>query len=181
VDKVRRVSLPDAVSLFESVFAALNHSGARYVVVGGVATVLHGHARLTADIDLIVDLAPAAARAVVEALAGLGLRPRAHVPLSAFADPAARAEWVRGKSMKVFSLWDPANPMREVDLFLEHPLPFDELWARAIEVTLDTTTVRIASLDDLILLKRLAGRPEDLQDIAALEFIRERHHQRNKP
>jgi predicted nucleotidyltransferase len=169
------------VSLFESVFAALNDSGARYVVVGGVATVLHGHARLTADIDIIVDLAPAAASAVVDALAGLGLRPRAPVPLSAFADPAARAEWVRGKAMTVFSLWDPSNPMLEIDLFLEHPLPFDELWARSIEVTLDTTTVRIAALDDLIALKRLAARPEDLQDIAALEIIRERHHERSRP
>ena len=40
--------------LYEPLFHALNASGARYVVVGGVATVLHGYARLTADIDLII-------------------------------------------------------------------------------------------------------------------------------
>ena len=39
--------------LYEPLFRTLNASGARYVVVGGVATVLHGYARLTADIDLI--------------------------------------------------------------------------------------------------------------------------------
>jgi hypothetical protein len=46
--------------LFEPLFAALEAAGARYVVVGGVATVLQGFARLTAGVDLIVDLEPAA-------------------------------------------------------------------------------------------------------------------------
>ena len=42
--------------LYEPLFRALNASGTRYVVVGGVATVLHGYARFTADVDLILDL-----------------------------------------------------------------------------------------------------------------------------
>jgi predicted nucleotidyltransferase len=162
------------LALFESIFAALEASGSRYVVVGGVATVLHGHARLTADVDLIVDLERNAATALVNALVSIGFRPRAPVPPSMFADPDARADWVKSKGMRVFSLWDPKNPMREVDLFIEHPMPFEELWARSVEVKLDTFTVRIASIEDLIALKRLAGRPEDLQDIEALEKIRER-------
>jgi hypothetical protein len=44
------------VPLFEPIFEALNSVQVRYIVVGGVATVLHGFARLTADLDLIVDL-----------------------------------------------------------------------------------------------------------------------------
>jgi hypothetical protein len=32
------------VTLFEPIFAALEHAGIRYVTVGGVAVVLHGHA-----------------------------------------------------------------------------------------------------------------------------------------
>ena len=59
--------------LYEPLFQALNASGARYVVVGGVATVLHGYARLTADIDLIVDLESSAAETAMQTLAGLGL------------------------------------------------------------------------------------------------------------
>ena len=53
-------SLP--VSLFEPIFEALNRAQVRYVVVGGFATVLHGHARLTADIDLVIDLSPDTSR-----------------------------------------------------------------------------------------------------------------------
>ena len=43
------------VNPFEPVFRALNDAGVRYVIVGGFATVLHGHPRLTADIDLVLD------------------------------------------------------------------------------------------------------------------------------
>lgn len=162
------------MALFEPIFAALNASGGRYVVVGGLATVLHGHARLTADVDIIVDFDGPSALAIVEALVELGFKPRPPVPASQFADAASRADWVQNKGMRVFSLWDPKNPMREVDLFIEHPVDFEGLWARSVEIPLDSTTVRIASIDDLIALKRLAGRPEDLQDIAALEKIREK-------
>lgn len=162
------------MSLFESFFASLNTGEARYVVVGGLATVLHGFARLTADIDLVVDLDPVQAHATIAALVGLGLRPRAPVDAFAFADEAIRRTWIRDKGMRVFSLWDPATPMREIDLFVENPIPFTELWARSELVKLGSTTVRIASISDLIALKRLAGRPQDLQDIEALVEIGKR-------
>ena len=47
----------------ERIFAALDASDARYLVVGGVAVVLHGHPRLTADLDLVIALDPANVRA----------------------------------------------------------------------------------------------------------------------
>jgi len=77
------------VSLFEPVFEALNRAHVRYVVVGGLATVLHGHARLTADIDLVIDLSPPEATKTLEALVDLGFRPRAPVDPLAFAEALA--------------------------------------------------------------------------------------------
>ena len=59
------------VPLYESLFRALDVSGTRYVVFGGVATVLCGYARLTADIDLIVDLKSRRRRGPCRPLAGL--------------------------------------------------------------------------------------------------------------
>jgi hypothetical protein len=74
----------------ERIFAALEASGARYLVVGGVAVVLHGHPRFTADLDLAIALDPANVEAVLAALERLGYGPRAPVPLRAFADPDQR-------------------------------------------------------------------------------------------
>ncbi len=160
------------MALFEPVFAALAAADARYVVVGGLATVLHGFARLTADIDLIVDLEPPELEKTLTVFEALSLRPRAPVSLRDFANPDARGMWIEEKGMTVFSLWDPDRPMLELDLFAENPIPFGELWARSEVVALTGITVRIAGIDDLISLKRLAGRAQDLQDIEALEAIR---------
>jgi hypothetical protein len=154
------------VSLYEPLFAAL--AQVRYVLVGGLAVVIHGHARLTADVDLIIDLDPAEALKAMQALESLGLRPRAPVQAADFADPDLRRTWIEDKGMRVFSLWDPSNPLREVDVFVEHLIPFDELFARAEIVAIGKTVARVASIADLIELKRAASRPEDLSDIEAL-------------
>lgn len=162
------------VPLFEPIFEALNSAQVRYIVVGGVATVLHGFARLTADLDLIVDLEPAEARKAIATLSALGLRPRAPVKAESFADPAVRTEWIETKGMRVLSFWDPQVPLREVDVLAESPIAFEDLWARSKIVVLSTTSVRVVSIRDLITLKSVAGRPQDLQDIEALEEILKR-------
>jgi hypothetical protein len=81
------------VALFEPLFDALNRADVRYVVVGGVAVVLHGFARLTGDVDLAIDLQPAEARKAVATFGQLGLRPRLPVDLMQFADPSVRTTW----------------------------------------------------------------------------------------
>ena len=150
----------------------LNTAGVRYVVVGGLATVLHGYARLTADVDLAVDLAPEEATKMIQALVARGFRPQVPVLPEEFANPTVREVWFRDKHMRAFSLVDPVNPMRVVDLLLKPEIPFEELLARSQEVMLNKTKIRIASIDDLIALKRQAGRPQDLTDIEQLQAIR---------
>lgn len=139
---------------------------------------LHGHARLTADVDLAVDLAPQEARKMIHALEEKGFRPQAPVTASAFADPVVRETWRSEKHMKAFSLVDPANPMRVLDLLLNPEVPFEELWARSQEAIVGATPVRVVALDDLITLKRHAGRPQDLEDLKHLEAIRRKNAER---
>jgi predicted nucleotidyltransferase len=155
----------------ESVFQSLNERGGRYVVVGGLAVVLHGHLRATGDIDLIVDLSASQVEKTLAALSYAGFRPYAPIPASDFADPEKREAWAREKQMVVFSL-HPVAGVPMVDLFLEHPVEFDELWSRSIVVHVRGVPIRVASIDDLITLKRLAGRREDLADADALAAIK---------
>lgn len=161
------------MTTYERLFGELNEANIRYLVVGGLAVVLHGVARLTADIDLIVDLAPSEAARAIAALEKHGLQPRPPVRAADFADPKIRAEWIRSKGMQVFTMYDPGDPLTTVDLFVESPLPFEELWSRSVQFELPTTSVRVVSVADLIRLKRIAGRPLDVADVEALEALRQ--------
>lgn len=160
-------------SNIETVLAALNDAAVRYLVVGGVAVVLHGHLRTTADLDLVIDLEPDNARRAVAALAALGFRPRAPVPIESYADPAERRRFIDEKGMMVFSLWHPDMPAFEVDLFVMEPFRFDAVHARAVRVALSRTAATVISIDDLVALKESAGRPRDVEDVRVLRLIRE--------
>lgn len=161
------------VATYEDVFAALDTARVRFVVVGGVAVILHGSLRLTADLDLVIDLAAEEAVGAMEALTQLGLEPRLPVAAREFADNDTRAAWVRDRGMMVFTLIAPAGDLVEVDVFATEPFPFDEMYAAAKVVALADRSVHIASLDHLIAMKRVAGRPQDIADIEALEAIRD--------
>lgn len=162
------------MALYLPLFKALDDAGVRYVVVGGVATVLHGYARLTMDIDLIVDLVPEEASRAMQTLQALGFQPRIPVPATQFADSAKRKEWIEQKGMLVFSLHNPANPMLSIDVFADNPIPFADLHARAVCMVIDGVPVYVCSIEDLIELKRIAGRPQDILDIEKLQQIKSR-------
>jgi hypothetical protein len=158
---------------FDLVFAALARRDVRYLVVGGVAVVLHGVPRFTADIDLVLALDGANVLAALEALSGLGYQPRAPVPLLGFADPALRRAWIEDKGLTVFGLWSPDHPATEIDLFIEEPFPFEEAFARATWIDLGQNGVTVASIADLISLKRRADRPKDREDVERLLALAE--------
>jgi hypothetical protein len=161
------------VGEIERVLEALNEAEVRYLVVGGVAVVLHGHLRTTADLDLVVSLDPENARRAVQALEELGYSPRAPVPAAGFAEPATRTAWIRDKGLTVFSLWSPQAPSLEVDLFVDEPFDFDDAYGRALRVPLQSTHATVIARDDLIAMKRALGRPLDQEDAIALEELGE--------
>lgn len=156
----------------QTLFRALHERGVRYLVAGGLAVVAHGYVRFTADVDLV--LAPEAdnLRAALDVLRTLDYRPRAPVDLDGFLDPEMRASWVREKGMMVFSLYSPRHPATELDIFVETPFDFPTAYARReiqeIEAGIPITFV---GLDDLLEMKRRAGRTQDVLDIEHLSGI----------
>lgn len=155
---------------FEPVFEILNRTGVRYVLVGGVAVNLHGHQRFTKDLDLALELEGEGLLEALLALRNAGYQPTAPVRLEDFADPAVRTRWIEQKNMEVFQLYHDTRRVT-LDIMASVPIGFDELWADAVDVRLERTTVKVAAIDHLIRMKRDAGRPQDLSDVEALEAI----------
>ncbi len=159
------------VSDFEVILQTLSERNVRYLVVGGVAVVLQGYQRLTADLDLIIALDEANVALALGALATLDFKPRAPVRAADFANAEIRESWIHDKGLTVFSMWSSRLVSTEVDLFAESPIPFDEAYARSSVLVIGSSRVHYASIGDLIELKRVAGRPKDLLDIEELTRI----------
>lgn len=143
----------------------LARHGVDYVVIGGVATQVHGHRRTTMDLDLTPDPDPENLARLGAALAELEARPVEAAFESAeisAADP---------ERLAVAAIVPPLLTRHGQLHILKEPKggrAFDELQEAALVVELNGVEVAIVSLDDLIRMKRAAGRPRDLDDIAAL-------------
>lgn len=136
---------------------------------------LHGYLRATADLDLVLAMDALNIEVALRTFERLDFRPRAPVPLRAFADASERKRWIDDKNLQIFSLWRSTTPGFEIDIFVEAPMPFEDLYGRAGRAKIGNAEVPIAAIDDLIAMKRAAGRPIDLEDIDVLLRLKEKH------
>ena len=145
---------------------ALNDAGMRYAVVGGYAVALHGAVRGTLDIDVAIDWTRPALQAVQDALGGLGFVSR--LPVSAEDVFSRRDEYITRRNLVAWNFYNPADPSEQVDIIIAYDLKNK----RITPVTLPECVVPILSIEDLIDMKRSSGRPQDREDVAALEKLR---------
>lgn len=163
--EMRRASL-------EQIVRVLNDAPARFLVVGGLAVVIHGYLRFTADVDLVLEPDPEARRRALRALAGLGYAPRVPVPIESFADAEQIRRWTEGKGMLVFKLYSEAHRETDVDLMLGMPFDFEAAYSRSRRERIESDLVMtVLPRRELLEMKRAAGRQKDLDDIEALEII----------
>jgi hypothetical protein len=71
------------------------------------------------------------------------------------------------------ALVDPAEPLREVDLVIASPVPYDEIERSADRLALGDLELKVASIDVLIRMKSGTGRAQDASDVDALRRIQE--------
>lgn len=146
------------------VFEVLQRHGVDYTAIGGIAVIAHGHTRNTRDVDFVADVAmpnlerlAAALRELNAELSGVD----AHLLGIDVYDPTTLANGAN------FTMETDAGGL---DFFNEVPggVPYEHLRARSLVVDVGGVSIRIAGRDDLIRMKLAAGRPQDLDDIAAL-------------
>lgn len=138
--------------------SALHRGNVPYALCGGMAVVLHGHPRLTRDIDLLIRRPDLAAAETALAKAGFTI-PGGVIPFGR-GGPHER-ELVRF-SKRV------GDDLLTVDLLL---LPgfLREVWESRETYDLDGAPITAVSADGLIAMKRVAGRHQDLSDVEHLE------------
>jgi predicted nucleotidyltransferase len=150
----RRGVTPHAIAA--QVCEALNRSGAKYLVIGGLACILHGHARATDDVDILIERTEANAGRVLAALARVGY---------GFAREWAAADILKRPITVIGD--DPA-----VDVFtVAWKVKYEHAASRSSVVEVDGVEIPLIGIDDLIETKR-TGRLQDAADIEVLEEIR---------
>jgi predicted nucleotidyltransferase len=126
-----------------------------FVVVGGLAVQVHGHVRMTRDLDIVPAPALLNLSRLGEALVAMG------------ADPPDPHRLRRARQVQTQTDHGPLDILN-VELLDGVRLSYAQLRSRAEAVDWEGRTVLVAGLDDLIRMKRVAGRPHDLSDIGAL-------------
>lgn len=149
---------------FDEILRRLVATGARFVVIGGLALGARGVVRATKDIDIVVAPDPENLKVVAEvAVAAGGHIQREEALLGTPLSIAA--ELASGEQMAI------ETDLGRLDIVqgLEGVPTFDELHSRASEAEVLGVKVAVCSVEDLRAMKRAAGRGQDLVDLENLE------------
>ena len=148
-------SPPPIAELLAQLERAFARQGLRWFLFGAQAAILHGAVRLSADIDVTVDLGARSSDELVGVLAEAGFDLRV-------GDVAELAETTR-----VLPFVHRASRI-PVDVVLAGPGLEDQFFAGVEQRIVGDARVPVAAAEDLVAMKILAGRPRDLDDVAAI-------------
>ncbi len=136
------------------VFRCLHVHDVRYVVIGGIAAIVHGVPRTTFDVDLLIEASEPNATRLLKALEAAG------IGSAALTTP----QQLLAHEITIF------KDVVRVDVQTSTPgLSFADAWHRRVEREVSGVPYWILSKPDLIAAKRAAGRPKDLEDVRVLE------------
>ncbi len=140
----------------------------RFVIIGGFAGQLHGSSSLTGDLDVCYERDEENLGRMAAALGDIQASPRGAPRDVPFLLDAATL-----RAGDRFTLDTSAGALD----ILGHPdgIPggYEELEGAAEEFDIGPSRVKVASIDDLIRMKRAAGRPKDLIEVEVLGALRD--------
>lgn len=139
----------------QDVFRSFQEHDVKYVVIGGIASILHGVPRATFDLDILIEATPENTRRLLAALldAGLGTASLTTV------------EDVLANEITIF------RDRVRVDVQTSTPgITFDDAWQRRKALSYQGQEFFILCKQDLIASKRAAGRDVDIEDVRLLDL-----------
>jgi hypothetical protein len=152
----------------EALLRELGDAGIDYIVVGGVAAVIHGAPITTQDLDIVPRQTADDLARLLEVLGRLDARFR---PVRPDRDLAPTADQLAGTGQ--LNLITKHGPL-DVLLRLHDARGYDELVGVSTEIVDDGIRLRVINLDTLIEIKRSTGRARDALVIPLLIAIRDR-------
>lgn len=138
----------------KDVFRSFQQHEVKYLVIGGIASVLYGVPRATFDLDILIEANPENAQRLLDALLDAGLGTAALTDVND----------VLAHEITIF------KDYVRIDVQTSTPgLDFQEAWKLRETMEYQGQPFYIVSLADLIASKRAAGRSKDLEDVRLLE------------
>ncbi len=147
----------------QDLFRNLNGHQVRYLLVGGIAGVVHGHVRATQDLDLWIQAGDENMTRLIAALQDTDV---------------AGAEYLRNTPL-IFDWTSVIAGNYGLTLDMGHALKafsktdFDACYERSLEASFDGVPFRVIQLNDLIQEKQATGRLKDLADVEELRKIQQ--------
>ena len=136
----------------ESLLKSLKDHKVRFVIIGATAFPVHGYSRATLDIDIFIKPETSNAEKTLSALEEFG-----------YDVTDISVDELLTKKILI------RQYLVETDI---HPyvkgVSFDKVWKNKVKAKFGDTFVWFASLDDLIKMKKAAGRPKDREDLKYL-------------
>lgn len=145
----------------------LTDGGVRFVVIGGIAATIHGSPTVTGDLDVCPERSLANLERLAAVLASLHARLRGA--------PEDVPFLLDGRTLLAGDSFTFVTDAGDVDV-LGTPSGtggYDDLRAGAEEVDLDGLVVPVTSIEDLMRMKRAAGRPKDRIELEVLGALRD--------
>lgn len=149
----------------EQVCSTLEKGGIKYAIVGGHAVALHGAVRGTIDIDIALTWTKETLQKAVEAIQSLGLESR--LPLTVEDVFTYREEYIKNRNLIAWSFYNPQDLSEQLDLIINYDLKRKSTKC----VSVGKTNIHILGKKELIAMKRASSRPQDIEDINALEQL----------
>jgi predicted nucleotidyltransferase len=140
------------------VFKSFQKNDVKYVVIGGIASILHGVPRATFDLDILIEATPENADRLLHGLLDAGLGTAAMTSV----------DEILANEITIF------KDRVRIDVQTSTPgIDFSDAWRRRHTLSYEKQDFFILSKDDLIASKRAAGRKIDLEDVRLLELVDE--------
>lgn len=160
-DRLRLPPVPlDLIAELEALVASMDREGVEYALCGGLALGLHGYPRATMDIDVLVRPEQLADAIRVARDNGFDVPARKMVFGLRTGTPR--------EVQRVSKLDPPSNDLLALDLLVVNA-DLEAVWRDRSAFDVGGHRIFVVSRDGLATMKRIAGRPQDLVDLAKLE------------